>query len=94
MAHDDQAVLLATASSQIEANIWRDALEQEGIRPFIRNSNPLAYLGGGAMFGNFDVFVLTRDLKRARWIIGESAAPYEGEPAGEREEQQKTAAAD
>jgi hypothetical protein len=70
----------------------RDALEQEGIRPFIRNSAPLAYLGGDAMFATYAVFVLARDEKRARWIIGESILPADPEPAFEQ--QQETAATD
>jgi hypothetical protein len=92
MAHPDDLVRLAVASSEVEALILRDALEQEGIRPLIRNSAPLAYLGGDAMFATYAVFVLARDEKRARWIIGESILPDDPEPAVE--EQQETAATD
>jgi hypothetical protein len=92
MARPDDLVRLAVASSEVEALILRDALEQEGIRPFIRNSAPLAYLGGDAMFATYAVFVLARDEKRARWIIGESILPGDPEPAVE--EQQETAATD
>jgi hypothetical protein len=92
MARPDDLVRLAVASSEVEALILRDALEQEGIRPFIRNSAPLAYLGGDAMFATYAVFVLARDEKRARWIIGESILPCDPEPAFE--EQQETAATD
>ena len=75
MAREDESVLLAVASSEVEAQIWRDALEQEGIHPFIRNRAPLAYLGSDALFATYDVFVLARDLKRAQWIIGEGVRP-------------------
>jgi hypothetical protein len=92
MARPDDLVRLAVASSEVEALILRDALEQEGIRPFIRNSAPLAYLGGDAMFATYAVFVLARDEKRARWIIGESIQP--GDPGPAVEEQQETAATD
>jgi hypothetical protein len=92
MARPDDLVRLAVASSEVEALIMRDALEQEGIRPFIRNSAPLAYLGGDAMFATYAVFVLARDEKRARWIIGESILPADPEPAFEQ--QQETAATD
>jgi hypothetical protein len=73
MARDDDSVLLAVASSELEAQIWRDALEQEGIRPFIKKRAPLPYLGADALFATYEVFVLGRDLKRARWVIGEPA---------------------
>jgi hypothetical protein len=92
MARPDDLVRLAVASSEVEALILRDTLEQEGIRPFIRNSAPLAYLGGDAMFATYAVFVLARDEKRARWIIGESILP--GDPEAAVEEQQETAATD
>jgi len=83
MARDDESVLLAVASSELEAQIWRDALEQEGIRPFIKKRAPLAYLGGDALFATYEVFVLRRDLKRARWVIGEPAAEQEQATARE-----------
>ncbi len=70
----------------------RDALEQEGISPFIRNSAPLAYLGSDALFATYSVYVLARDEKRARWIIGEDILAGGPEPA--HAEQQEHAAAD
>ena len=90
MPRDDESVLLAVASSEIEAQIWRDALEQEGIRPFIRNRAPLAYLGSDAFFATYEVFVLARALPRAQWIIGEGVEPGD-EPAGAEQEQEATA---
>lgn len=90
MPRDDESVLLAVASSEIEAQIWRDALEQEGIHPFIRNRAPLAYLGSDAFFATYEVFVLDRDLQRAQWIIGEGVEPGD-EPAGAEQEQEATA---
>jgi hypothetical protein len=71
MPTQDGLVLLAVASSELEATIWRDALEQEGIRPFVRNRDPLAPAGIPFLFDKFEVFVLQRDERRARWIIGE-----------------------
>jgi hypothetical protein len=72
MPDNDGLVLLSVASSEVEATIWRDALEQEGITPFIRNRDPLAPLGIPVIFDKYEVFVLQRDEKRARWIIGET----------------------
>lgn len=88
----DKLILVATASSQIEASIWRDALEQDGIIPFIRNSAPLAYLGSDAFFATYNVFVLAADEKRARWVLGEFIDPLP--PAEHAHEEQEAAAAD
>ena len=90
MAHGDEQVLLGVASSEVEANIWRDALEQEGVRPFVRSRSVLSSLGGGAVFAEYEVFVMAHDVKRARWIIGDRSEP---DMPG-REEEQETAAAD
>ncbi len=72
MPNQDKLVLLAVASSEVEATIWRDALEQDGIRSFVRNRDPLAPVGMPMFFDKFEVFVLERDEKRARWVIGEA----------------------
>ena len=87
MARPDDLVRLAVASDEIEAHIWRDALEQEGIHPLVRSRNPISPLGGGAVFETFEVLVLGRDEKRARWIIGEGAEPNAPEGAAEEAEQ-------
>jgi hypothetical protein len=92
MSRPDEVVRLAVASSQIEAQIWRDALEQEGIRPLVRSRSPLSTMGGGDLFETFEVLVLARDEKRARWIIGEMAEPLPLEHS--YEEQQETAPAE
>lgn len=89
----DELVRLATAASEIEANIWRDALEQDGIRTYVRNRAPLAYLGSDAFFATYELFVLASDERRARWVIGEDVAPMPPQPDGDREGQE-TAAAD
>jgi len=91
MARPDDLVRLAIASDEIEANIWRDALEQEGIRPLVRSRSPIASMGGGALFETFEVLVLARDEKRARWVIGEAMEPHEPEPAPEELQEHATA---
>jgi hypothetical protein len=75
MSRPEDLVLIGTATSEVEATIWRDALEQEGVASFVRNRDPLAPIGVPALFGRFELFVLPRDEKRARWIIGEAAGP-------------------
>ena len=91
MARPDELVRLAIASDEIEAHIWRDALEQEGIRPLVRSRSPIASMGGGALFETFEVLVLARDEKRARWIIGEAVEPLAPESLPEEIEEHATA---
>jgi hypothetical protein len=91
MSRPDDLVRLAIASDEIEAHIWRDALEQEGIRPLVRSRSPLSTMGGGALFESFEVLVLARDEKRARWIIGEAVEPIAPEPTTEEVEEHATA---
>lgn len=71
---DDKLTLIGVAENEIEANVWRDALAQEGIEAFVKADNPLSALGGPAGLGSFKVFVLGRDEKRARWLLGEQTA--------------------
>lgn len=70
----DEAALVkvATATSETEANILTDALWQEGIRAHIKNRNPLLPVGmPSAITSSFEIYVLARHEKRARWVIGE-----------------------
>lgn len=70
----DELVLLGVVD-EVEASIWRDALEKDGIQPFIRNRDPLAAAGVPLLFGRYEVFVLQRDERRARWVVGEAVEP-------------------
>lgn len=90
MPHSDDLVLIAISHSEIEATIWRDALEQEGVRAFVRNRDPLAPLGVPTPFPTLEVFVLGRDEKRARWVIGEAVEPAEAELSPEQEQEPAT----
>jgi hypothetical protein len=87
MPRSDDLILIAISHSEIEATIWRDALEQEGIRPFVRNRDALAAIGIPMPHPTIEVFVLAQDEKRARWVIGEGAEPLEGEPVPGEQEQ-------
>jgi hypothetical protein len=66
----DRMVKIAVASDPVEADIWRDALEQDGIRPYLKSLDPLTPMGV-APTGSFEIYVLTADEQRARWILGE-----------------------
>jgi L,D-peptidoglycan transpeptidase YkuD (ErfK/YbiS/YcfS/YnhG family) len=68
----DRLVKIAVARDEVEANVWKDALGQEGITPYVKNLDPLTPLGvAPALPSSFEVYVLARDEKRARWVLGE-----------------------
>ncbi len=70
----DDLVRLGVAND-VEARIWRDALEQESIPIVIRPANATTMTGVGPSVGDVQVYVRAADEKRARWIIGDDAAP-------------------
>ena len=66
-------VKIAVARDEVEAAIWRDALEQDGIAAFVRNVDTLSvagYTGASALPYSFEVYVRAADARRARWILG------------------------
>jgi hypothetical protein len=68
----DRLVKIAVARDEFEANVWKDALEQEGIAPYIKSLDPLTPLGVAPTLPNsLEVYVLAPDEKRARWVLGE-----------------------
>ena len=72
-------VKIGVARDQVEAAIWRDALQQEGINAFIKNIDPLTalpYVESATPY-SFEVFVAATDEQRARWILGLPAQPDE-----------------
>ncbi len=68
----DRLVKIAVANDEFEARVWKDALEQDGITPYIKSLDPLTPLGvAPALPASFELYVLARDEKRARWVLGE-----------------------
>jgi hypothetical protein len=64
-------VKIAVAHDELEASVFRDALEQDGITPYIKSLDPLTPFGvAPSLPASFEVYVLARDEKRARWILG------------------------
>jgi len=66
-------VRIGVAQDEVEAAIWRDALEQEGIAFFVRNVDTLAvaqYVGTPTLPYSLEVYVRAADARRARWILG------------------------
>lgn len=71
----NRLVLLAVAHDQVEATIWKDILEAEGIGVFVKSKDALATFGVSPLPGTLEVYVQARDEKRARWLLGEKAEP-------------------
>lgn len=66
-------VKIGAARDEVEAAIWRDALEQDGIAVFVRNVDTLSaagYVGASMLPYSLELYVRAADARRARWILG------------------------
>ena len=68
----DRLVLLTSARDELEAGIWRDVLERDGIAVYIKSGDPMASFGMPPAPGSIRLFVQAGDEKRARWLLGEA----------------------
>ena len=68
----DRLVLLTSARDELEAGIWRDVLERDGIAVYIKSGDPMATFGIPPAPGSIRLFVQAGDEKRARWLLGEA----------------------
>jgi len=70
----DELALLAAPNGEAEAQLFHDMLEQQGIRSMIKNRDPVsARAGGMGPPWAYELWVLRRDLLRAREILGTEA---------------------
>jgi hypothetical protein len=69
--NDDSLVLIGVAENELEANVWRDILEKDGIGAFIKGTSALSALGATPAMATFEVFVQAADEQRARWLLGD-----------------------
>lgn len=67
----DRLIPIATARDELEAGIWRDVLERDGIAVYVKSADPFAPFGVPPAPGSLQVFVHAADEKRARWLLGE-----------------------
>ncbi len=70
-SNDESLVAIGVAHDEVEATIWRDSLEREGIAVYVKNADPLTPLGVAPLPGSQQLFVLGKDEKRARLILGD-----------------------
>lgn len=73
-ANSERLVRIGVAHDEVEVSIWRDALEREGVAVYVKSADPLSSFGLPPLPGTLEVFVLARDEKRARWILGDPKA--------------------
>lgn len=65
-------IKIAVAHDELEVNVLRDALEQDGVTAYVKSLDPLTPFGvAPSLPASFEVYVLARDEKRARWILGQ-----------------------
>lgn len=69
----DRLVPLAAANDELEAGIWRDILERDGIAVYVKSADPMTSFGVPPTPGSLQLFVRAADEKRARWLLGERA---------------------
>jgi len=67
----DSLIPIATARDELEAGIWRDILERDGIAVYVKSGDPMSSFGMPPAPGSLRVFVQADDEKRARWLLGE-----------------------
>lgn len=79
----ERLVRLAVAEDPATAEVWRDALEQAGIRSLVRNVDTLAAWSGGAAL-TLELLVLEGDVEAARAIVDAEPAPQQAEPRHHR----------
>jgi len=70
-APKDRLVLLAVARTEIEANVWRDILDSDGVPCFLKNTDPFASFGVTPPPGSLELYVKESDETRARWLLGD-----------------------
>jgi len=68
----DRIGLRTSARDELEAGIWRDVLERDGIAVYIKSGDPMASFGMPPAPGSIRLFVQAGDEKRARWLLGEA----------------------
>ncbi len=62
-------VSVATAPNEVVANLWKDALEQNGIKCLLKSINLVTSFYTSPITEQFEVLVLASDAKKAREVL-------------------------
>jgi len=71
----ERLVMIGVAHDEVEASIWRDVLEREGVAVFVKSADPLSPFGVPPPPGSLQLFVRSQDERRARWLLGDRTGP-------------------
>ena len=67
----DRLIPLTSARDELEAGIWKDILERDGIGVHIKSADPMSSFGVPPAPGSLRLFVQAEHERRARWLLGE-----------------------
>ncbi len=67
----ERLVMIGVAHDEVEASIWRDILEREGVPVYVKSADPLTPFGVPPLSGSLQLFVRSQDERRARWLLGD-----------------------
>ncbi len=71
----DALALLMRPNGEPEAEMLRGMLEEQGIRSMVKNRDAASARGGMGGAWAYELWVLRRDLLRAREVVGVDDAP-------------------
>ena len=76
LPNPDELVLLGLPDGEPEAQLWRDVLAAEGIRTLVKNTDAAtAQFGIPGPAWAYEMWVLRKDLRRARAALGLAGEP-------------------
>jgi hypothetical protein len=62
-------VLIATAPNEVVANLWKDALEENGIKCLLKSVNLVTSMYTSPITLQYQVLVLASDAERAKEVL-------------------------
>jgi len=66
---NEPLVYIATAPNEIVANMWKDALEENGIKCLLRSANLITSVYALPIANQYEVLVLASDAEKAKEIL-------------------------
>ena len=66
---NEPLVYIATARNEIVANMWKDALAENGIKCLLRSANLITSVYASPIANQYEVLVLASDAEKAKEIL-------------------------